>query len=515
MSKRNVKSVGAALSRTNRPIANDSRRRTAVDGLENFVAGLGGSQDKRSYTHYGVVIPKTRVELEAMYRTSWLAKRIVNTVADDMTGNWRSFKFGDADQNPRLEALKQAEKKLKVKHRFNEATRWGRLYGGCLMILGTKDAINPEDMATPLIAENVRKGDLQYIHVLDRWRCAPSGPVETDMTSPAFGMPLSYIIAESAVEIHHSRVIRFGGEKLPYFEWLRNARWDDSVLEHTLNSLMNYDTTSAAIATMMFEANVDVIKSDDITELLSSAKGEEKLRRRFAAAALMKSFNRAFLLDKEEEYEKKSNNFANLDKLWEKYAIDVCGASGIGMTRLFGQSASGLNATGEGDDEVHYKMISGKQEAELAPQLDHFDQVFVRSTLGTMPDDYESQFNPLAETSDEDESTIGFQNAQRDKIYLEAGVITEGLAASELKARGTYRSMSTDDVELAMELSEQAKDARDAGFEAQAKGLNNPNPPAATPNAPAAAPGPAAPPPVKNGKKKNAEPAATGPKEAV
>lgn len=508
MSKRNVKSVAAALSRTNRPIANDSR--TAVDGLENFVAGLGTNQDKRTYTRYGVVIPKTRVELEAMYRTSWLAKRIVNTVADDMTGNWRSFKFGDADDNPRLEALKQAEKKLRVKHRFLEATRWGRLYGGTLMILGTADAVNPEDMATELKPETVKKGDLRHIQVLDRWRCAPSGPVVTDLTSPSFGMPESYIIAESAVEVHHSRVIRFGGEKLPYFEWLRNARWDDSVLEHTLNSLQNYDTTSAAIATMMFEANVDVIKSDDITELLASKKGEEKLMRRFAASALMKSYNRTFLLDKDEEYEKKQNSFTNLKDIWQQFAVDVCGACDIPMTRLFGQSAGGLNSTGDGDLENYYKMISGKQEAELGPQLEHFDDVFIRSTLGTMPDDYESQFESLWETSDEDQATIDYQNAQRDQIYLQTGVVTEGLVASELRRRRTYASMDEDDVQLAEELSEQAQQAREAGFEAQKQGLNNPQknakPGATDPNAAAAA---APRKGAKKGTQKNSEQLAT------
>lgn len=468
MSKRKVKSVAAALARTERPV------RTAADGLENFVAGLGTHADKRSYTGYGVVLPMTRVELEAMYRTSWLAKRIVNTVADDMTGNWRRCKFGDADNNPRLEALKQAEKSFSVKTKFKQATRWGRLYGGAIMILGTRDVVNPEDMQLPLDVERIGKGDLKYIRVLDRWRCAPSGQMETDLDSPAFGMPSSYIIAESSVQIHHSRIIRFGGEELPYFEWLRNARWDDSVLQHTLDSLKNYDTTSASIATMLFEANVDVIKSEDVTELLASKSGEEKLRRRFAAAALMKSFNRTFLLDKDEEYDKKQNSFTNLREIWQQFAVDVCGACDIPMTRLFGQSAGGLNSTGDGDLQNYYKMVGSKQESDLRQQLEYFDQVFVRSTLGTMPDDYDMEFNSLWETSDEDEALIDYQNAQRDQIYLNAGVVTEGLVASELRARGTYRSMSDEDVELAQELSEQAQEAREAGFEAQKQGLKNP-----------------------------------------
>jgi hypothetical protein len=334
------------------------------------------------------------------------------------------------------------------------------------MILGTADVVQPQDMIKPLDVESIRKGDLKYIHVLDRWRCSPSGPVVTDMESPAFGMPESYIIAESSVEIHHSRVIRFGGEELPYFEWLRNARWDDSVLQHTLDSLKNYDSVSASIATMMFEANVDVIKSESITDLLASADGEKKLLRRFASAALMKSFNRTLLLDKEEDYEKKGNSFTNLKEIWQQFSVDVCGACDIPMTRLFGQSPGGLNATGDGDLQNYYKMISSKQQAMVRPQLDYFDEVFVRSVLGSMPDDYSYDFNSLWESSDEDEAQVQYLQAQRDQIYLNAGVITEGLCASTLYSAGTYPQMSKDDVELAEELAQSNAEMRDATNEA-------------------------------------------------
>ncbi len=44
-----------------------------VDTLQNLVAGLGDQRDKMSYGRY--LLPRVidRVELEAMYRTNWLA----------------------------------------------------------------------------------------------------------------------------------------------------------------------------------------------------------------------------------------------------------------------------------------------------------------------------------------------------------------------------------------------------------------------------------------------------------
>ncbi len=496
MAKREVKSVARALAQTRKPVAADGHR--ATDGLENFVAGLGNFSDKRAYTGWGIVIPKNRVELEGMYRASWSAKRIVNMISDDMTGTWREFAFGDSDENPQLEALQTAEKDFCIQAKFNSGQRWANLYGGCLGIIGTRDVTNPEDMATPLNVETVKKGDLKYFHIIDRWRAAPSGVMVTDLEDPAFGMPENYLIAESSVIVHHTRVVRFAGEELPYFEWLRNGRWDDSILQHGFDAIKDYESIAASIATMMFEANVDVIKSDNIAQILSENDGEAKVTRRFAAAQRLKSFNHTLLLDKEEDYEKKSNQFTNLRDVWQQSGVNLCGAYDVPMTRFFGQSPGGLNSTGDGDLQNYYKRISSDREKKLRPVLEYFDEIFVRSVLGSMPDDYSWSFNSLWDTNDTDQATIDYNNAQRDQIYILQGVITPGLAASELKLRGTYSSQSDEDVQMAIELSQQNQEMDEARNDAEKDQLENPPEPASDPE------DSSAPPPGKKAGKKAA-----------
>jgi hypothetical protein len=139
-----------------------------------------------------------------------------------------------------------------------------------------------------------------------------------------------------------------------------------------------------------------------------------------------------------------------------------------------------MSATGDSDLENYYGRIGADQESKVRPPLDQFDEVFVRHTLGSMPDDYSYEFNKLWVMSDADQATIDFNNAQRDQIYVNIGAVTPGLVASELKARGTYSSMSTDDVQMAQELGEpmnpdqqldQQKDRMDL-----MQGYNQPNP---------------------------------------
>lgn len=435
--KREVKTADAALAMTRQPVG---------DGLENVVAGLGTDRDKRSYSVWADPRILTRQELENMYRGSWLAKKIVNAVADDMTREWLHVTFDGEELGTTIE---QAEKRFALKRKTNEALKWSRLYGGAVIIIGTRD----RNLAKPLDVKNVRKGDLRYLHVVDRWRLSPAGSLNRDLESPNFGMPDSYVLAESTVQVHHTRVLRFNGEKLPYFAWLRNAMWDDSVLQHVMDSLMNCDTTTQAIATMMFESNVDVVKSEGLADVLAQKDGEAKLTKRFQVAALLKSFNRMLLLDGTESYEKKQNSFANLDKVIQQFMIDVSGAADIPMTRLFGQSAAGLNATGDNDVRNYYDMVSAKQEAELRPQLEYLYEVLVRSELGHMPEDFRFDFNPLWQLSETEQATVEKTRADRDQVYLNAGVVTEALVARELKERGTYRNMTDNDIELVEELS--------------------------------------------------------------
>jgi len=435
--KREVKTADAALAMTRRPVG---------DGLENVVAGLGTDRDKRSYSVWADPRILTRQELENMYRGSWLAKKIVNAVADDMTREWLHVTFDGEELGTTIE---QAEKRFALKRKTNEALKWSRLYGGAVIIIGTRD----RNLAKPLDVKNVRKGDLRYLHVVDRWRLSPAGSLNRDLESPNFGMPDSYVLAESTVQVHHTRVLRFNGEKLPYFAWLRNAMWDDSVLQHVMDSLMNCDTTTQAIATMMFESNVDVVKSEGLADVLARKDGEAVLTKRFQVAALLKSFNRMLLLDGTESYEKKQNSFANLDKVIQQFMIDVSGAADIPMTRLFGQSAAGLNATGDNDVRNYYDMVSAKQEAELRPQLEYLYEVLVRSELGHMPEDFRFDFNPLWQLSETEQATVEKTRAERDQVYLNASVVTEALVARELKERGTYRNMTDKDIELVEELS--------------------------------------------------------------
>lgn len=438
------------------------------DGLQNVMAGLGTGRDKMSYSEYGVVTQLDRMQLEGMYRASWIAKKIVNIPSEDMTRAWRQCMFDDESVGDPKESntftYEQAERQFQIQAKVRQALMWSRLYGGAVLLLGVGD---PKDYDKPLDVAKVKKGDLRHIMAMDRWLCLPSGQFDySDIESPNFGMPEFYTVAQAKnVRIHHSRVIRFIGDELPWYPSIQNLRWGDPVLQVVYDTLRGRDTITAAIATMMFEANVDVMKVAGLGDMLGTDGGEAKLTKRFQLAAMMKSFNRMLLMDEGETFEKKSNSFSGLDSIIREFRAEVAGAADIPVSRLFGTSANGLNATGDNEVRNYYDMISSKQQSNLRPQLERLDEVLLRHTFGSLPDDFRFEFNPLWQLSDKERADTEKVRADRDKIYYDMGVLSEGVIARELKESGTYATMTEDDVELAEELAEMAQEARENGME--------------------------------------------------
>ena len=401
-----------------------------------------------------------------MFRSSWLAKRIVMTPADDMfRAGWELSWDGSDEDKAAGKAVMTAVKNLQLNQKGNEAASWGRLYGGTGIVIDIKGQV---DWSKPLDLNSIKKGMLRSLHVLDRWRLAPTGEIDYDRSSPNYGYPSFYTISDQGdprFRVHHSRVIRFSGEPLPYFLFTQNSYWQDSVLQHVAETIRDYDATLAGIASMVYEANVDIITSPQLAAMLASPDGEQKLIKRFGLAAMMKSMNHMLMLDggkgtadsKGEEYTQKTTQFSGLKDVVEKFMINVCGAADIPMTRLFGQSPAGLTATGESDIRNYYDRISADQEKKIRPGMEKLLEIVIRSTLGRMPDDVALTFKPLWQMSDTEKAEIELKRAQRDQIYLLQGAILEHTVTARLVELKTYgNSLTAADVDLIKRLAAQA-----------------------------------------------------------
>jgi len=418
-----------------------------LDSLENLVAGLGAGTDKRAQSRFVnrkmMSADGGQEELNAIYRTDWLAGKIVDIIPNDMVREWRTF-VGDINPST-VEILEIAEADLALRSAFGSAHKWARLYGTAFILLVIDDGLNPSQ---PVQLDRIKKGSLKHIKVIDRHRVSNSEVVPIqDPLNPKFGFPDFYRINETSVRIHHTRLIRFDGTELPFDEFRRNNYNSDSVIERLYGPLLNHAIAADSAAAMIFETNVDIVKIRGLMDYIQTAEGESLIRKRFALASSMKSFNNMLLLDEQETFETKSNTFAGLPDLLDRFAQYLSSASDIPATRLLGQNASGLSATGEGDLKNYYDMIRSLQVSDYRPKLKQFDDILIRHLGLNADDDYKFEFNSLFQMTDKEKSEIHLSRAQRDQIYLDNDIVTPKMVLKDLQQTDTYTNITDDDVD--------------------------------------------------------------------
>ena len=419
-----------------------NRKKRAADGYSNPLAGLGDASALLSGGTYERAAPLTPSLLTALYRESWLAKRIIDMPCEDMTRGW--YTLAGALPPQRAEDLRRLEARHEIRREITSAIRWARLYGGAcalMVITGQEDRLDE-----PLDPDTVMPGSFQGLLVRDRVSgVLPSSELEEDLNDPDFGYPLFYDLQLEAsasgpafLRVHHSRVLRFTGRDLPRGEEIGEMFWGASELEHLWEELQKRNATSANIAQLVFQANITTLRMGDFGEILAMGTDQQKSRVLDAIArenALRTSFGLQ-LLSAGDSLESHPFSFAGLSDVYEAFMLDMAGASGIPATRLFGRSPQGMNATGESDLKTYYELIADMQEKHLRPALEKLLPVMCLSLWGEAPDRLEFTFPPLMTPSPLEQAEILQKQIQALAQARDAGLLTQAEARLRLRDLG-------------------------------------------------------------------------------
>lgn len=367
------------------------------DGLSNIVANLGTNRDKAAHTTY-VDNFLSDYDLNTVYRQSWVARDGVNFPAEDATRNWRNWR-AEKEQISKIEAL---ESELGLQSKMLRALKMARLYGGSAIYINTGES----KQDSPL-----RPGtEIQSLVVLSKSDLRPKEIIK-DIDSPYYGESEYYTLttgkAAEGVQIHASRlVILSGSDTLTGLtgEFSQNI-WGDSVIQAAYDALTQRDSTMANIASLVFEAKVDVFKFAGFAEMLDQNRDGDVLRRAHLQAA-MKSINGAVAIDGEDDYDQKSASFSGLPEVIAKFQEEVSGAFGIPVTRFFGRSAAGLSGSGDGDERVYYDRIGQDQRLRIGPAMRVLDECIITQALGGRPPEVFYDWAPLRQMNESERAEI-------------------------------------------------------------------------------------------------------------
>ena len=136
---------------------------TFADSLRSLVGemgGIGSSRDKGAQARYDFA-RISQAEIWALMESSWIAARVVEQPAADMTARWRTWQGRSSD----VAALEAEELRLDLQAKVAKALALAARDGGALLLIGVGGAAGG-DPSTPLNPSLVGKGDLTFIHVV-------------------------------------------------------------------------------------------------------------------------------------------------------------------------------------------------------------------------------------------------------------------------------------------------------------------------------------------------------------
>nr|DAJ94247.1 MAG TPA: Portal [Caudoviricetes sp.] len=425
--KAEVLSVKKALDAYSNPAANLGA------GANNLVQSAGYVMQRFTWDYY---------TLNILFRDNWIAKAIVEKPANEMMKN--GFELQTQLDPEKVSKIMQVWTRTHTRERFLECLNWSRLYGGCLLIPMID---GQEDMSKPLDFDEVMPDSYKGCFTVDRWcGVSPSLELVTDINDPEFGQPEYYIVTSApmnqSIKIHHSRVIKMIGRKLPYWEEIAENYWGASELEHVYTELKKRDDTSANISFLIFLANIRVFKMKDLGQLISLGD-QQGLQQVYDT---MQSMNRlmcntgTFAMDSDDDFGTQQYTFTGINDVYESFMLDISGAAEIPIDKLFGRSPTGFNS-GEETLQNYYDTIQEKQETYVRPGLEKLIKIITMSALGEIPDDMELVFNPVRRPSNMEKADLGQKQTQAVLDAFSAGVIGKGTVLRELKQQTPVTNM--------------------------------------------------------------------------
>lgn len=399
----------------------------SADGLVNVVSGLGTNKSKRSHTAFQYAQLNNWQQLDAAFQSNWLARAICEIPAEDMTREWRTIKCDGAD------AIRVEEDRVHAQSSIGEAATWARLYGGALILM-----LTGQNLEEPLDPKRVKKGGLLRLMVFDRWDVTPLTMNTYNVLAANYLQPEYYILTGGAQRVHWTHFARFEGAKLPRRQRILTMGWGASELQCCIEDIMDTVSSKDGIAELMQEANVDVITRTGLLDELASDQ-DDVIVSRYSQFSLLKSnFNMA-LLDDGEKFDRMTLNLSGVSTVLEVFMTWISGAAKIPLTRLFGTSAKGMNATGDGDTDNYHATLASKRMHQIDPGLRVLDEVLVRSALGFWPDDFNFIWNPLRQPDMVEIAQANKANAERDVLYKDSSVIQVSQIQRRLQAEELYQ----------------------------------------------------------------------------
>jgi uncharacterized protein len=378
------------------------------DGWENALSGIGTSRDKRKNHSFLATSLISQEMCGYLYAQDDLAGVVCEAVVKDALRGGYSLTRGDEES----ETLEGTWKRLKLDTLIKQARIWGRVYGRGAIVLGLPGTAleQPAADGQPLAFASVVTGPELTV-----------AAIQGDPMKPGFGEPEMFWLnrrkgSTPGVKIHKSRLIHFGGVLTPPEIWMQQ-QCDMSVLQRIYPTLQDLNSVWDSVQAMLNDLSQVTIKMKGLVQAIAAGKADT-IKARLSLMDQMRSAVRMIPLDADGESLDvvERTALAGVTSLIDQAFARFSVAAEMPVSRLFGTSAKGLNATGEGDRVNWYDTVRSEQDDILGPAI-------LELANKLEPGEWEISWHPLDEPTAKEQLEMGKLQADTDAIYLTAQVL--------------------------------------------------------------------------------------------
>jgi phage-related protein (TIGR01555 family) len=376
---------------------------------------------------------------EDLYQHSGVAAAIVDLPADDATRRWVDIRADNDALSQVDEALSQLPlrdgihgRRRGLKLALNRALKLSRMTGGAALVVAARDGRMPWE---PLDVGRLESIERLYVHhAWELWphEFSPDGEVTLYQLAPDPDGSTGRMASNTLV--HASRVWPFCAVELtPQRQALRRG-WGDPVLQRVYRELKLSGFVEDQGARTVSRKNIPWFKTQGLADRVER-DGGKALRMRLQIMTRAMSILKLIPLDASEDVGHLDASLSGIAELLDRYPYRVAAAARIPMTRLYGMSPGGMNATGESDIRLYYDMVDGAIiEPHVVPCVRWVADLVMRSargpTDGALPERWTVQALPLWEASEHEQATVKKVQADTDAIYLDRGVCSPAQVAA-------------------------------------------------------------------------------------
>lgn len=355
-----------------------AKRKQFNDGAyTNLVTGLGdSSMDKTEATAASPYTPANLEELARMQMLDGLADIVTCDPAETAFMNEPTL-VGD-DDGEVLDAAMRAG----LVEAIQSAGEEQRLTGGAIVVREYEEEVSGEG---PSLGEPPRPG-----WKIAGFRVYGAGEVNLRAGDFAGDSPVRFpvrLLDGGEVGIHPARCVAFRGKRLPgalrTSGSVRELFFGTSALRPVEKALKDLATVTGTVVNMAAETGTLLVCLDGINEMLAKPdSGINDVHRMMSLVKLCMNSMRATFAGPNDKFEILNHNFGGLPEVVQKLMVLTAAKSRIPMSILFGQSATGLAQTNEGDAKAYAKMVNAwRQRYIYRPAADLFAD-FARRNFG-------------------------------------------------------------------------------------------------------------------------------------